>query len=290
MIGLLGEVNKTVNQQNINGGDRFEAVLQELESHVEKINTLQTDLAACLEKPQTEDTTKITSESYRTGFDSSHINKAPSQNPDQPSTTPELLNPNFETRSPDFGNSLKKIENEEELQATPTAIAFGKLEPSDYRASHAYIASHPEILRDQETDDLLMEASRTAVQNEHDPKIRQFVHQGTLLQYCCVLGRDGVFFLFERMTTPDHNEVAVFRRTVAERLQRILELAKEHREAKSQVVEHIQIHAVEPGAEIVIRVPEPETEEQVIFEQLTPEMRLALESGSLDRVNKVLQK
>lgn len=61
-------------------------------------------------------------------------------------------------------------------------------------------------------------------------------------------------------------------------------------------VEQIQLHAVEPGTEIHINLPAPNSEEEVeqqaraIFETFPPGMQRALESGSLDRVNEVLGK
>lgn len=66
--------------------------------------------------------------------------------------------------------------------------------------------------------------------------------------------------------------------------------------AAEEGVEQIQLHAVEPGTVIQIKVPPKDSEEvevqeaREIFESFDPEMRSALESGSLDRVNEVLGK
>ncbi len=140
-------------------------------------------------------------------------------------------------------------ENEQEIQATPTTMVFGELTPSDYRASRAYIASHPEVLQEGATDGLLVEAYRAAVQNENNPKTRQYVHQAILLQCCRMLGRDGVDLFFKRLVTPGHKAIEFFHKDFADKLQRIVEFAKEQREGKIDGVERIQIHAVGPGTE-----------------------------------------
>ena len=61
-------------------------------------------------------------------------------------------------------------------------------------------------------------------------------------------------------------------------------------------MEQIQLHAVDPGTEIHINVPQPnsanpiEQASRAIFESFPPGLQRALESGSLDRVNEVLGK
>ena len=61
-------------------------------------------------------------------------------------------------------------------------------------------------------------------------------------------------------------------------------------------VEQIQLHAVDPGTQIHIKIPQSNSNEPVeqqsraIFESFPPGLQRALESGSLDRVNEVLGK
>ena len=72
-------------------------------------------------------------------------------------------------------------------------------------------------------------------------------------------------------------------------------LAKEHA-AESAGVEQIQLQAVEPGTQININVPQPDSSDPTeqtarsVFETFPPGLQRALESGSLDRVNEVLGK
>ena len=106
-----------------------------------------------------------------------------------------------------------------------------------------------------------------------------------------------------RITTPGHNAQKVFLDDVNDTYARIrnrtAELAKERAanpKGSESEVEQIQLHAVEPGTEIHINVPQPNSTEdieqqaRVIFERFPPGLQRALESGSLDRVNEVLGK
>lgn len=68
------------------------------------------------------------------------------------------------------------------------------------------------------------------------------------------------------------------------------------REKEDGGVEQIQLHAVEPGTAINITIPEKDSEDEAmqqaraVFEAFPPGLQRALESGSLDEVNKVLGK
>ncbi len=80
---------------------------------------------------------------------------------------------------------------------------------------------------------------------------------------------------------------------------RTAELAKERAanpKGTETEVEQIQLHAVEPGTEIHINVPQPdstddvEQQARIIFDRFPPGLQRALESGKLERVNEVLGK
>lgn len=78
---------------------------------------------------------------------------------------------------------------------------------------------------------------------------------------------------------------------------RAAELAKDSSASNDPAgVEQIQLHAVEPGTKITINIPRSESTEQVeiearkVFESFSKDMQKALESESLDEVNKVLGK
>jgi len=107
--------------------------------------------------------------------------------------------------------------------------------------------------------------------------------------------------LFFRITTKDHQASTLFRNDVTETYNKIktraAELAKDNNPANDPAgVEQIQLHAVDPNTKISISIPPinstipEEIEARKIYENFPPGLQRALESESLDEVNKVLGK
>lgn len=103
------------------------------------------------------------------------------------------------------------------------------------------------------------------------------------------------------ITTKDHQAATLFRNDVNETYNKIktraAELAKNRSPENDPAgVEQIQLHAVDPNTKINIRIPpqdstvEEEIEARKIFDSFPPDLQRALESESLDEVNKVLGK
>lgn len=218
----------------------------------------------------------------------------------------ELLNPNYVSDKVDPVTDTKTTadfqgESDKTVRASPAAKKFAQIKTSDYRASLEYISSNPEILQESETDGLLVEAFYAISDQRDDVRAWQCVHQALLLQYCRMLGRDGVSIFFKRITTPGYQARQLFEKEVAEKFQQIQKIASQYAEQQPAVegtrsVEQIQLHPVERNTSIHIRVPPADSEDNVarrgrtIFEGFAPEMKAALESGLLDEVNKVLGK
>ena len=186
------------------------------------------------------------------------------------------------------------------IKLTPEARQFAAIRLGDYRSCLQFISQHPDLVAEANQDALLVEAFNAQMKGQ-DTYARTCVHQGLLLQYCRQLGKDGVGLFFKRITTKGHQAQGVFNKDVAETYTRIktraAELKKEEEEnAGQEGVEQIQLHAVEPGTEIHINVPQPGSTEEIeiqarkIFENFPPGLQRALESGKLDDVNKVLGK
>lgn len=319
MAALVDQVKKVVDEDK--SSDRFTAYSKEIGQHKTKVADLQKQLIVELAKLEKEEKSKITSEGYREGFSTSHVNKAPSATA---STTakpgPELLNPSRPSlQSADLGQSsgadadvedLTEARNalnldasdDEDMEASPMAKKFGKIKPRDYQTSLNFIAENPAVLAEKETDGLLVEAFNAQSEGKDD-YARQCVHQGLLLQYCRQLGADGVRLFFKRVTTPGHQAQKLFLDDVNSTYSRIRTRTKELAEQRkasdadgSGGVEQIQLHAVDPNTTIHIGVPPaaPQTEEEKaareIFETFPPGLQRALETGKLDRINEVLGK
>jgi cell division cycle protein 37 len=204
----------------------------------------------------------------------------------------DSLLPQHETGSDD--------EDTSSIRLTPEGHQFANIKLGDYRACLQFISQHPDIVTEATQDALLVQAFNSQMKGQ-DTYARTCVHQGLLLQYCRQLGRDGVGMFFKRITTPGHQAQQVFNKDVTETYARIktraAELKKEDEENDGgEGVEQIQLHAVEPGTEIHINVPQPGSSEEVeiqarqIFENFPPGLQRALESGKLDEVNRVLGK
>lgn len=98
-----------------------------------------------------------------------------------------------------------------------------------------------------------------------------------MLQYCCLLGHDGISLLFNRITSPGQQVGGLFEKDVADSFKRIMETVAEQRAAKGDgTVEQIQIQSVEKDAAIHVRILEATSgDEEVqaakaIFERLIP--------------------
>jgi len=302
---ILDEVKKTLDEKGVEVESRYDAMIGVIKVHLQKIRELQSELLKKLDRLEAEETEKITSEDYHVGFDSSHVSKAKPGETKQ-RTKLELLNPNYDLRDinsdtmpPSTTGTTKESDEEVINKASAAAKQLAQIKISDYPASRAYLLSHPEILRESEVDGLLIEAFDAALDRQNLPQSRQYVHQATLLDYCRRLGRDGMAIFFKHVTTPGHKAREMLEKDTSEKYQRVLELARDTDKQRAsgggrEGVEQIQIHPVEPGASIQIRIPQEGSEiEEVkrarsIFDSLAPEMRAALESGSLEEVNKVL--
>ncbi|KAI2467004.1 hypothetical protein F4781DRAFT_403958 [Annulohypoxylon bovei var. microspora] len=301
MATLLDQVNKELDEKKPE--NRYSAMVDEIGVHLQKVQDLQKQLLTKLAELEKEEGRKITSEGIHTGFDSSYVNKSTpstSEAKKEDDNKLELLNPDFSLNKPESKpSSATEDDDDAEMEASPDARKFANIKMSDYRESNSFIGLHPHILSEKETDGLLVMAFDSQLQGKED-FARQCVHQALLLQYCRALGKDGVALFFKRITTKGHQAQDVFYKDVQDTYYRIKNRAAEinaQREADAgsgEGVEQIQLHAVEPGTEIKIRIPPEKSEDEAekrgreIFEKFAPDMKKALQSGSLDKVNEVL--
>lgn len=296
MATLLDQVNKALDEKKPD--DRYSAMVDEIQEHENKVKKLQKDLNARLDELEKEEGKKITSAGIHTGFDSSYVAKS---NPaDKKATTQvELLNPDYsEASGSGSGKEQVSVDGDDEVEASPAAKYFGNIKADEYSTSLQFLSGNPQILTEKETDGLLAIAFDAAL-DKKDDLARQYVHQGLLLQYCRLLGKDGVGLFFKRITTKGHQAQEVFYKDVQDTYMKIRTrsreiIAERAKEAEAGGVEQIQLHAVEPGTVIQISVPPADSQNEEdqaarkIYDGFTPEMKKALESGDLDKVNKVL--
>lgn len=330
MGSLVDQVKKDVDDKK--SSERYKDYVDGVRGHLTKVQNLQQELLVKLASLEKEESSKITSESIHDGFNTSHVQKekaktaatkaAPTKAKPRHNKV-ELLNPGLNTSQRDAlrredsavssgaeadvedGDIDETLEHEDDdddddpdMKIGPLGKAFAKIKMGDYRACLQFISENPDVMTERETDGLLVEAFNAQMEG-NDTYAKTCVHQGLLIQYCRQLGRDGVGMFFKRITTQGHQAQKVFLKDVNDTYARIKTRAAELNKEKEQDpagVEQIQLHAVDPGTQIHIVVPQPnsddptEVEARKIFESFPPGLQRALESASLDKVNEVLGK
>ncbi|KAK2591229.1 hsp90 co-chaperone Cdc37 [Conoideocrella luteorostrata] len=294
LAALIDEITKTLEERKVE--EFYPAFIEELDAHAKKLTQIRKETQSKLDQLLKEEGKKITSDSIHTGFNSSHVSKAEAKGT---TTKVELLNPNSNSSDSQPSNSTAAMDNDEEIEASPAAKTFAQISTKDYASSLQFISQNPQILSERETDGLLVLGFDAALERKDDYS-RQCVHQALLLQYCRALGRDGVGLFFKRITTQGHQAQDVFHNDVQDTYMRIKSRAREilaqraKEPEEGQDVEQIQLHAVEPGTVIQIKVPAANSQDaevkkaREIFDGFKPDMKTALDSGDLDEVNKVL--
>lgn len=203
MGALVDQVKKELEESK--PLNRYQGFVTGVEGHKQKVLDLQQQLLERLAQLEKEETSKITSDSIHTGFDSSSVAESKPK-PKTSETTTELLNPGSASKDEVAAVSSgaeADIEDgdgddEESIKVSPLAKQFAKLKIGDYQACLQFITSNPNIVAEKKTDELLMEAFDAQLAG-NDEYARQCVHQGLLLQYCRSLGRDGVALFFKRL-------------------------------------------------------------------------------------------
>ncbi|TIA88658.1 hypothetical protein E3P99_02470 [Wallemia hederae] len=269
---------------------------------------------------------KITSEGIRTGFDSSHVNKiADDQNaPEKKQTTQslEVLNPGA---GGDAGggaaaaaaapSSTPASTNADDLpDLSPNMARLAQIPLRQYKALVEIIAGDRSLLRDETTDALFVEAFNAGMEGKQRSEYAmRCVNAGLFVQYCNKLGKDGLSLFMQRLTQAREAE-AVFMKDVQDTHARIMERSAvlASQSSSSQDKEQIQLMS-EGDTTITFDVPEGPAPENIVLEgdgklqQLDPEtvkqwlnerwnifnafdqnLKDALQSGSLDSVNKYL--
>ncbi|PWW77489.1 hypothetical protein C7212DRAFT_356917 [Tuber magnatum] len=312
MASLIDSIKKEIDEEKPD--DRWAAFLNKLKEHKAKLTGVYEDSGKRLADLEKEDNAKITSDSIHDGFSVGHVTKeAPPPKKEPANKTQkvqavEQLNPGVKVKGPSAADSFSGADadveeggdevDEDEDHIEPTALGreFSHIKMGDYRACMEFISRNPAVVAEKETDGLLIEAFNSQIAGRED-YAKQCVHQALLLQYCRQLGRDGVTLFFRRITTSNHQAQKVFQEDVTTTYARIRERAAAiPTEHSNENAEQIQLHPVDPNTQISIAVPSADSEDPGIqksrahFETFPPGLQRALESGSLDEVNKVLGK
>lgn len=251
------------------------------------------------EKLAEERSRHILSEDIHTGFDSTMINKNASTSDSASSSskstsqqeTIEVLNP----ASSSTTSKPEKQDSEDvnpDIEASADAVKFSKIAIGDYHGAEAFLRSHPQIISEKDKDGLMMQAFDEQLAGD-STSMERTVHNALMLQYAATIGRAATEKLFERLSNPLHPASQAFLKDVQQTVEHIKKRCKIIEEERSDTLEQggaeqIQLHAVDPDTEISIRVPEKGDEGYEIYENFSPELKKAIDSRSLDEINKYL--
>ena len=212
MGSLVDQVKKEVDDSKTD--DWLAGYMKGIERHKKKIHGLQKDLMAKLAELEKEESRKITSDQIHDGFNKSSVNKSTDKSESKAKSreTVEVLNPAALKRpgmgrgesAQSSGADADIDEDEDALaekddidEASELGKAFAQIKVGDYRNDLQFLSENKEVLKEQETDGLLVMAFDAQLKGD-DEFGKQCVHQALLLQYCRALGPDGVRLFFKR--------------------------------------------------------------------------------------------
>ncbi|KAI8608245.1 hypothetical protein BC830DRAFT_22522 [Chytriomyces sp. MP71] len=178
----------------------------------------------------------------------------------------------------------------------PTVDAFSKLTTLD--VSYSHLSRAPWLLDEKYSDQILAEAFNAGIRGDL-ARTRVCVHQSLLLQYCRLLGKDGVRLFFERLRTKGHKGQEAFftdvESTYARIEKRVGELKREEEEAERKEKEEGEARAraaLQPDGTYALPVTEESSEEDLkraeVFKELPVALQRALLTQDIDEINAFL--
>ncbi|KAJ3225084.1 hsp90 co-chaperone Cdc37 [Chytriomyces hyalinus] len=188
----------------------------------------------------------------------------------------------------------EEAEEEDEVYITdPNVDTFSKL--TNTEASYKMISQHPWILGEKYSDQILAEAFNAGMRGDFK-RCKECVHQSLLLQYCRLLGKDGVRLFFQRLATPGHKGQDAFMKDVLDTYKRISERVKvlkqqekEQEDKEKREGEERAAAALQEDGTYKLPITEESTEEDIkqaeVFSQLPTTLQRALLTQDIDEIN-----
>lgn len=325
MIDSLYEQIQEKIEEEIKGKDtapeaKFHMFVDMFKQHLEKLeDVLKRELKEYDDLVE-ERSRHIVSEDIHTGFDTTLINekvkeeekKAATTKKTEKTETIEVIN-SPSASSSSAAQNPPVYESDDDVKSTPEGKKFAKIPIGDYEAVREYLHMHPSIINEREKDGLLMDAFEYGFNRDTD-SVRRIVHNALILQYCATLGRNYQAvdrFITKLATKPSEDDSAssqvktAFSEDVEKTTNHILnrvEILREEREKGNDGDDEeeaiIQLHFPgQKGDELTVNIPPEDAEGDEQLEQireaylsLPDDLREALESKSLKKVNEVLAK
>jgi cell division cycle protein 37 len=161
---------------------RQELIKTEIENEEQKINS------------------NITTENLKTGFDKTVVSKKQMAAAAAESSSTKTIE-TIHDPSKAQANNLEKLESadddddEADYITYQPAVEFAKL--STLETSFSYLGKHPELATQKYSDEVMAEAFRLEMDGKSN-EAKVCIHQSLILQYCGLLGKDGIAMFFKR--------------------------------------------------------------------------------------------
>ncbi|GEQ67857.1 hypothetical protein JCM33374_g1523 [Metschnikowia sp. JCM 33374] len=193
----------------------------------------------------------------------------------------------------------------DELEVRPETAEFAKIPYKNLEKSAEFLIKHPSICNENQKDSLIMTAFDFQFKGDTQGS-RQVIYQSLLLQYVAQLAgpkanKDqtirAVKLFFSKLKDTASPANQAFLQDVENTVNHIkhrCEVISEEQQAgggaDDQEEALIQLKALDESTELSVNTPEEGTKEYEIFStKLSPEMQAAIQTGSLDAVNKIFE-
>lgn len=179
-----------------------------------KLKERQDNVLLELEKEEAEIAKKITSETMKTGFDKSSISTKKSADvavAAEGAKKDLVIETIHDPKGSEEATEAKeaKEEGEEDYLTYAPAENFAHLSALD--ASFKALSCNPELASQKYSDEILAEAFRLEMAGK-SADAKRCVHQSLILQYCGLLGKDGISMFFKRMETSAKGAMDMFKK------------------------------------------------------------------------------
>ncbi|KAJ3350303.1 hypothetical protein HDU83_009774 [Entophlyctis luteolus] len=268
---------------------------------VEALAVRNKEVAAEIVKEEAITNSKISSETIHEGFSRSMVTKqvAPATSPPEEPKKKKTVKKTTETEiitlnepiAADSSKAASSAESDETEESDDVYISDPKIETFSKlvapEASYNFISANPYILNEKYHDQILAEAFSVAMKGDFK-RCKECVHQSLILQYCKLLGKDGVRLFFERLATPNHKAREAFTKDVNDTFKRISDRVaelkrqeKEEEEKEKEEGERRAQAALQPDGTYKMPISDNPSEDEKKRAEVFDQLPAALQSGKL---------
>lgn len=295
-------------------------IKQLLLQHRQKIDKVTNEAKTKLDELYLAKSNHISSDDYRTGFDSGFMNTKSVEEDTQAmqdalkkvdnknhvaDTDLNLLPKDIPLQFIDFQDDVTKL--------APETEQFGSINFKNYKESEAYLVKHMQIISEQQKDALMMKAFEYELSEKGSPETYQVIHQSELLGYVREVYdlkkipflnvdemKNVIEMFFQRVIYNPANQKGreSFLESVKQKYDHVkkrVEIIQQEQAEEGEGVETIQLKSLDDSTELEINLPDfsssdpAEIAKKEAFLKLPKEMQDAVKTQNLDTINKVFE-